>query len=99
MRKADGPMSAPSRPPPRSRGTPMMWTAFITANLRLDGFQALEDLIWGSKGSATRCQILNQSRDPQILKSSNEGSHLILTEIDIPSPDGVTIVVNSLGSF
>ena len=29
MRNADGPMSTPRRAPPRSRGTPMMWTGFI----------------------------------------------------------------------
>src|SRR4051812_35067913 len=27
MRTADGPMSTPRRPPPRSSGTPMIWTA------------------------------------------------------------------------
>ena len=34
MRMADGPMSTPRRPPPRSRGTPMMWTAFIKLEVR-----------------------------------------------------------------
>src|SRR5262245_15038420 len=34
MRKADGPMSTPRRPPPRSRGTPMMWTDFIKLKLK-----------------------------------------------------------------
>ena len=29
MRNADGPMSTPRRPPPRSSGTPMMWTGRI----------------------------------------------------------------------
>ena len=29
IRSADGPMSTPRRPPPRSSGTPMMWTGFI----------------------------------------------------------------------
>src|SRR5258706_6463018 len=30
MRKAEGPMSTPRRPPPRSKGTPMMWTVGTT---------------------------------------------------------------------
>ena len=34
MRNADGPMSTPRRPPPRSSGTPMMWTDFIKLEVR-----------------------------------------------------------------
>src|SRR3954469_3010460 len=45
MRKADGPMSTPRRPPPRSSGTPMMWTGFTSAQLVADGhaFRAWHD--------------------------------------------------------
>src|SRR6185295_17094026 len=37
IRSADGPMSTPRRLPPRSRGTPMMWTAFNSAHLHRHG--------------------------------------------------------------
>src|SRR5437762_13602340 len=35
MRNADGPMSTPRRPPPRSRGTPIKCTGFINSRFNI----------------------------------------------------------------
>src|SRR5262245_4064162 len=64
MRSAEGPMSTPRRPAPRSRGTPMMWTGFTVCRILYgatgaDGAEVRRSV----RGQRARCE------GPTVLKT------------------------------
>ena len=74
MRNADGPMSTPRRPPPRSSGTPMMWTGrHSPAHLQLDVPTCLRPT--ASRSWSSRASI--------VLNRGEEVAHLALLVDDV----------------
>src|SRR5258705_13003860 len=73
MRNADGPISVPRRLPPRSRGTPMMWTAFMLASvygLRASGASGYPDSRRNGWKQAENCE--NAQKHPTILAAGTQ---------------------------